>query len=107
MSRLNFVQKETLWSLILYVVCGILQNFHIFSLSYNLTSDDLWPCYVTFEKKGMIFWQHPFLLKQYPKSLPQSVLIIIEGGKVQYITKLKEKILPGPQTFSVACRRGL
>ena len=24
-------------------------NFHIFSLSYNLTSDDLWPSYVTFD----------------------------------------------------------
>ena len=24
-------------------------NFHIFSLSYNLTSDDLWPWYMTFD----------------------------------------------------------
>ena len=24
-------------------------HFHIFSLSYNLTSDDLWPWYVTFD----------------------------------------------------------
>ena len=35
----------------------------------------------------MIFWQHTFLLKQYP----QGVLMIIQGGKVQYITKQKEK----------------
>ena len=25
-------------------------HFHIFSLSYNLTSDDLWPWYVTFDR---------------------------------------------------------
>ena len=33
-------------------------HFHIFSLSYNLTSDDLWPWYMTFDH--MNIWQSPY-----------------------------------------------
>ena len=37
---------------------------------------------------------HEFLATPlFTETIPQDVLIIIEGGKVQYITKQKEKIV--------------
>ena len=35
-------------------------HFHIFSLSYNLTSDDLWPCYITFD--CMNIWRFTYYI---------------------------------------------
>ena len=35
-----------------------LGHFHIFSLSYNLTSDDIWPWYVTFDLINKWGFQH-------------------------------------------------
>ena len=37
-------------------------HFHIFSLSYNLTSDDLWPWYVTFD--CMNIWRFPYFINK-------------------------------------------
>ena len=38
-------------------------NFHIFSLSYNLTSDDLWPWYMTFDLINK--WGFPCCIYMY------------------------------------------
>ena len=35
-------------------------HFHIFSLSYNFTSDDLWPWYLTFDR--MNIWRFPYYI---------------------------------------------
>ena len=35
-------------------------HFHIFSLSYNLTSDELWPWYMTFDH--MNIWRFPYYI---------------------------------------------
>ena len=37
--------------------------FHIFSLSYNLTSDDLWPWYMTFDH--MNIWRFPYYINKH------------------------------------------
>ena len=37
-------------------------HFHIFSLSYNLTSDDLWPWYMTFDR--MNIWRFPYYINK-------------------------------------------
>ena len=42
-------------------------HFHIFSLSYNLTSDDLWPWYVTFDL--MNIWRFPYYINK-PSLVP-------------------------------------
>ena len=41
--------------------------FHIFSLSYNLTSDDLWPWYITFDR--MNTWRFPYYINK-PSLVP-------------------------------------
>ena len=42
-------------------------HFHIFSLSYNLTSDDLWPWYMTFDR--MNIWRSPYHINK-PSLVP-------------------------------------
>ena len=37
-------------------------HFHIFSLLYNLTSDDLWPCYMTFDCTNI--WRFPYYINK-------------------------------------------
>ena len=42
-------------------------HFHIFSLSYSLTSDDLWPWYMTFDH--MNIWRFPYYINK-PSLVP-------------------------------------
>ena len=42
-------------------------HFNIFSLSYNLTSDDLWPCYMTFDHINT--WRFPYYISK-PSLVP-------------------------------------
>ena len=42
-------------------------HFHIFCLSYNLNSDDLWPWYVTFN--SMNIWRFPYFINK-PSLVP-------------------------------------
>ena len=46
-------------------------HFHIFSLSYNLTSDDLWPWYMTFD--CTIIWRFPYYINK-PGLVPIGLL---------------------------------
>ena len=42
-------------------------HFHIFSLPYNLTSDDLWPWFMTFDQ--MNIWRFPYYINK-PSLVP-------------------------------------
>ena len=42
-------------------------HYHIFSLSYNLTSDDIWPWYMTFDH--MNIWRFPYYINK-PSLVP-------------------------------------
>ena len=53
----------------------------------------MWKVYVfNISKIDILVKMHDFLATPlFTETIPQGVLIIIEGGKVQYITKQKEK----------------
>ena len=51
-------------------------HFHIFSLSYNLTSDDLWPWYMTFDH--MDIWRFPYCINK-PSLVPIGLQLFKRG----------------------------
>ena len=51
-------------------------HFHIFSLSYNLTSDDLWPWYMTFDR--MNIWQFLYYINK-PSLIPTELQLFKWG----------------------------
>ena len=53
-------------------------HFHIFSLSYNLTSDDLWPWYMIFDL--MNIWRFPYYINK--PSLVQIGLQLFKWGHI-------------------------
>ena len=70
-------------------------HFHIFSISYNLTSDDLWPWHMTFD--CMTIWRFPYYINK--SSLVPIRLQLLKWGQLSHFQPILQFDLRWPLTL--------